>query len=448
MTPLGIVLLVGVPLAAGAAAAALSQRWRHLLAALGLLAAVAGTLVTRGAAPLAAGEAVLSLSAIARLELGFVAAMGLVLLGYHRLAGRSSPLPALLPLLFASVAAGSLFTRDLLVAASFLQLAALIASVLMIGEQPEWGASLAGAIYLVLSALGGMALLFGFVLADVQRISPGGLVTVPFVVAALSVGLALQLGAAPLHAWLPNAFQRAGPGAVALAVGLVGPATLGLLLQALAAHPQLVVDERVNRLLTYGGLGTAAFGAVVALAPNKLRRTLGYVLVADLGYVLVGMATYTRIGVAGAVLHMAHRALLALILVAAATEVESEHRASEDEPVAPYMWGTLAVACLTLSGVPPLSGFAANWAIYQAVSLSDWRLAAALAGSSVVCLLATLSALGRQRRSYPLPWRRPRPAETYLMTLVAFAALWGLVPGPALGAIHAAVSELPFLKPF
>jgi formate hydrogenlyase subunit 3/multisubunit Na+/H+ antiporter MnhD subunit len=448
MTPLGIALLVGAPLAAGGAAAVVPARWRHQVAAAGLLAALAGTVVSRGAAPLAAGEATLSLSAIARLELAFVAAMGLALLAYHRLARRPAPLPALLPPLFASVAAGTLFARDLLVAASFLQLAALIAALVMIGEQPEWGAGLAGAIYLVLSALGGMALLFGFVLADVQRISPGGLVTVPFVVAALSVGLALQLGAAPLHAWLPNAFQRAGASAVTLAVGLVGPATLGLLLQALTAHPQLVVDERVNGLLMVGGLLTAVFGCVVALAPNKLRRTLGYVLVADLGYVLAGMATYTRIGVAGAVLHMAHRALLALVLVAAATELEREHRASEDEPVAPYMWATLLVACLSLTGVPPLSGFAANWAIYQAVALTDWRLAAALAGSSVVCLLAALSALGRQRRSYPLPWRRPRPAEAYVMALAAFAALWGLVPGPALGAVHAAVSELPFLKPF
>jgi hypothetical protein len=66
----------------------------------------------------------------------------------------------------------------------------------------------------------------------------------------------------------------------------------------------------------------------------------------------------------------------------------------------------------------------------------------------VACLLAVLAALGRVRRPYPTPWRAPRPTEIYLMSLAAFAALWGLAPGPALGAIHHAVSQLPFLKPF
>ena len=447
MTPLGLLLIVGVPLGAGAASALLPRRQAHGVAGASLLLMLLGVALTAGVAPLAVGETELSLTPIGRLELGYVAVMGLALLGYHFVSGRTAPLPALLPPLAAAVAAGTLFTRDLLVAASFLQLAALIAALLMIGELPEWGASLAGAIYLVLSALGGMALLFGFVLADLQRLSPGGLVTIQFVVAALTVGLGLQWGAAPLYAWVPNAFQRAGPASTTLAVSLIGPATLGLLLQALSARPQLVADERVNGFLTMGGLATAAFGAFAALAPGKPRRALGYLLVADLGYVLVGMSTYSRIGVAGAALHMAHRGLVAFLLLAAAHELERESMDSS-EPAAPYTWGTLLLAALALTGVPPLAGFAANWAVLQAASLVDWRLAATLAVLSAVSLAAALSAVGRLRGSYPLPWRRPRPVERYLMAVAALAALWGLAPGPALGAIHRAVSELAFVRPF
>ncbi|MGI8424982.1 MAG: proton-conducting transporter membrane subunit [Chloroflexota bacterium] len=447
MTPLGLALLVALPLVAGAAAAVLPRRAAHATAGVTLALMLLGAFVTRGAAPLAVGETELTLSSIGRLELGFIALVGLAMLGYHYLAGRMAPLPALLPPLAASIAAGTLFTRDLLVAASFLQLAALIAALLMIGEQPEWGASLAGAIYLVLSALGGMALLFGFVLADVQRLSPGGLVTLQFVVAALTVGFALQWGVAPLHAWLPNAFQRAGPASTALAISLLGPATLGLLLQALSVLPQLVADERVNGFLTVGGLATAAFGAVAALAPSKPRRALGYLLVSDLGYVLVGMSTYSRIGVAGAALHMAHRSVAALLLLAAAHELERDTLQS-DEPAAPYSWAALVLGVLALTGVPPLAGFAANWAVLQAASLVDWRLAVALSVTSGLALVGGLSAVGRMRTSYPLPWRAPRPVERYLLALAALTALWGLAPGPALGAIHRAVSQLAFVKSY
>ena len=446
MTPVALALLVALPLGAAACAALLPRRWAYAVASLSLVATILGALTSRGAGPLAIAQTALSLTPIGRIELLFIAVMSLALLGYHYVAQRLAPLPALLPPLVAAISAGALFVNDLLVAASFLQLAVLITSLLMIGEQPEWGASVAGAIYLVLSALGGVALLFGFVLADVQRLSPGGIVTIPFVVATLTVGLALQWGAAPLHAWLPNAFQRAGPAATVLAISLIGPATLGLLLQALSVLPQLVSDERVNGFLTLGGLFTAAFGAVASLAPGKPRRVLGYVLVSDLGFVLAGTSTYTRIGVAGAALHMAHRGLAAFAMLAAAHELEQAPRTSE--PPAPYLWTALLVAVVALTGVPPLAGFAADWAVLQALSLIDARLAIGLALCAVVALVGALSALARVRRDFPAPWRPPNRVETYVLGSAAVAATWAIVPGPALGALHAAVSQLSFLKAF
>jgi len=319
----------------------------------------------------------------------------------------------------------------------------------MIVELRDWQSSVAGATYLILSSLGGVALLFGFVLIDVQTLSPGGLVTIPFVVAVMSVGIALQWGVAPVHYWLPNTFQRAGPVSAAVAAGVLGPATLGLLIQALSASPQLVVDERVNGYLTYGGLFTAVFGAVAALAPGRFRRRIGYSLVSDLGFVLVGMATYTRIGVAGAALHLVHRSLLALVLVGTAAEMERVERASDEcGTPAPYLWGSCMLGALSLLALPPLSGFAGAWAVYQAVSLNDWHVALVLAAASVTCLAALLTGLGETRRESIRPWRRPRAVEVWLMALSAFTASWGFAPGLFLGAIHAAVRQLPFLKPF
>jgi formate hydrogenlyase subunit 3/multisubunit Na+/H+ antiporter MnhD subunit len=448
MTLFSLGLLVVAPVALGALGGAVPRRAAHGLALLAMGAVLAGVLLTVPGTPLTVGNTDLGLTAIGRLELGYLAVMGMLLSTYHFLSRRTSALPILLPLIIAAIAAGRAFGPGLLVAASLLQLAAILTSVLMIGEQPDWQAGVAGAIYLTLSALGGMALLFGLVLADLQRLSPGGQVTVPFVVAVLSVGFALQWGVAPLYFWLPNAFQRAGPGAAAVAVCIAGPATLGLLIQSLSALPQLVADESVNRLLMLGGLGTAAFGAGAALAPAKLRRTLGYILVADLGLVIAGLATFSRIGLTGATLHMAHRCLVALLLLAAAAELERVDRgAPDDGRPAPYLWGTLLVGSLVLVGVPPFSGFAATWAVLQALTLSDGRLVLALGATSLVCLAAVLTSLGRLRRSYPRPWRPPTAVEVSLMGLALFAALWGLVPGPALEAVHRAAAELPFLKP-
>jgi formate hydrogenlyase subunit 3/multisubunit Na+/H+ antiporter MnhD subunit len=209
------------------------------------------------------------------------------------------------------------------------------------------------------------------------------------------------------------------------------------------------VDERVNAYLTYGALLTALFGAFATLAPGRLRRRLGYAMVSDIGFVLAGIATYTRIGVAGAVLHLAHRSLVALVLAAAASELQPvEGEGERCSASAPYLWGALLLGVLGLLTLPPLSGFAASWAIFQAVSLAGWRAALVLALASVICFGALLSGLGGIRRAYSWPWRRPRVSEAYLLALAAFTVLWGLVPAPYLGAIHSAVSQLTFLKPF
>lgn len=480
MTYSALILLIGVPVALGAAIGLVGRRpASHWLAspltALAMVSVAAGAILTTPGTPLVLAGTPLSLSRIGRLELIFLAGLvGLLVLYLAVRAQRFALLP-LLPPLVAAVAAGRAFDAQLLVAAAFVQLAALLASVVMIGERLEWQASVAGAAYLVLSALGGMALLFGLVLADLQRISPGGLVTIPFVVAVLTIGFALLWGAAPLHFWVPNTAEHAGHVGVIVAVGVVGPATLGLLLQALAAMPQLVSGEREQVLFLNAAVAMAWFGALAALAPGPLRRVLGYALVSDIAFVIAGTATLTRIGVVGAVAHVAHRSLVTLVLFGAAAELEQNDREARLLPAvpaaasaggtgsadgagdarsgagpcaAPYMWLTLLLGTLTLLGVPPLGGFAADWAVYQAVALQDWRLSIGLAGAALVCLCALLAALGRARQEYPRPWRRPRPAEWLLMGLACVAALWGLAPGPLLGAIHGAVSQLAFLKPF
>ena len=152
---------------------------RHGLAVLAMGAVLAGVLLTVPGTPLTVGNTDLGLTAIGRLELGYLAVMGMLLLtAYHFLSRRTSALPILLPLILAAIAAGRAFGPGLLVAPPSC-CSAILTSVLMIGEQPDWQAGVAGAIYLTLSALGGMALLFGLVLADLQRLSPGGQVTVP-----------------------------------------------------------------------------------------------------------------------------------------------------------------------------------------------------------------------------------------------------------------------------
>ena len=267
-------------------------------------------------------------------------------------------------------------------------------------------------------------------------------------VAVLSVGFALQWGVAPLYFWLPNAYQRAGPGAAAVAVCIAGPATLGLLIQSLSALPPAGGRRVGQPPADAGGPGDGRLRGGGALAPAKLRRTLGYILVADLGLVIAGLATFSRIGLTGATLHMAHRRLVALLLLAAAAELERVDRgAPDDGRPAPYLWGTILVGSLVLVGVPPFSGFARH--LGRAAGPDPLGRAPG-AGPG-----RHLSGLPRRRPHLPgappaqLPPPLAPPPQRWRCPdgTGPLRALWGSSPGRPWRPVHRAAAGLPFLKP-
>lgn len=184
---------------------------------------------------------------------------------------------------------------------------------------PGWRAASA---YLTLGSLGLVTIVAGLSLADVLRVSPGGLVTEPFVIAVLAAGFALAIGLPPLHLWVPVVAWRPSAGSASLALGVVAPAAVGYLVQVLAGIPQLGGAALTSRLLTVGGLIACVVGAMGAASPGRMGRRVGYAAIAGIGPVLLGLGTGTRIGAAGAMVALAHHAVCTIILVTCAEGVE------------------------------------------------------------------------------------------------------------------------------
>ncbi|MSQ43586.1 MAG: hypothetical protein EXR45_05185 [Chloroflexi bacterium] len=410
-----------------------------------------------------------SLPAIGRLQILVISVGGALISIYHVLTRRQGEVAVIASLVVAATSASAFAGDSLRVAGAGVHLAVLLVAMLMATERDDWQGRVAGTAYLTMASIGAITLVAGFALADVQKVSPGGLVTDAFVVAVLSTGFALSIGIVPLYFWVPSASQRPGAGASMLALAVVVPSSLGLMLATLTALPQLSGPITSSHLLTIGGLLTAICGAVGTLAPGRLRRRIGYALMGNLGAVLLGFGTSTRIGVAGALVALAHHCLVAIVLMGAATEIETPPTSSDqalgddDEAerdrrldlrpisIAREQGWVARVAfvlgAIAMSGVPPFGGFASRWAVMQALVLSDWRLAFALGIASLVTTYALLVSVPA-RRMVVGSRQISGAAERFLFVLSVAACLWGFLPGNILDVAHSATSQLTFLKPF
>nr|WMI34820.1 NADH dehydrogenase subunit 2 [Sardinops sagax] len=208
------------------------------------------------------------------------------------------------------------------------------------------------------------------------------------VASALAVAaLALKVGLAPMHFWLPEVLQG-----ITLTTGLILStwqklAPFALILQiASNAHPYLLTALAVSSTLV-GGWG--------GLNQTQLRKILAYSSIAHLGWMIL---------VAQMAPQMTLMALVAYIAMTAAAFLTLNNVNSTKTITLASAWTkapTLtALACLillSLGGLPPLTGFMPKWLILQEVTNQGFPLTA-----TVMAMTALLSLYFYLRLSYAM----------------------------------------------
>jgi len=141
---------------------------------------------------------------------------------------------------------------------------------------------------------------------------------------------------------------------------------------------------------------TLLYAGAMAMIQTGIKRLLIYSTVSQLGYVLLGIALTSPLGVAGGLMHFVNHMMLKNILFLAAgcilaqVHVESLNKLGGLGRKMPYTFGLFLFAGLSLSGLPPLNGFASKWLIYQATFQSGHYL---LGLSALMSSLFTLAAV-------------------------------------------------------
>nr|WNH22896.1 NADH dehydrogenase subunit 2 [Halichoeres maculipinna] len=256
--------------------------------------------------------------------------------------------------------------------------------------------------------------------------------THPLPLTIMIMALALKIGLAPVHSWLPEVLQGLN-----LTTGLILStwqklAPFALLLQL---HPSN------SPLLVILGVASTLVGGWGGLNQTQLRKILAYSSIAHLGWMVLILQFAPSLTLL---------ALLTYFVMTFSTFLVFKFNSSTTINALATSWAKApAITCLapllllSLGGLPPLTGFMPKWLILQELAKQDLAPTA-----TVAALSALLSLYFYLRLSYALtltmapnsvtgmaPWRLSTTQLTLPLATSATAAMLLLPLTPAVMAL-------------
>jgi multicomponent Na+:H+ antiporter subunit A len=249
---------------------------------------------------------------------------------------------------------------------------------------------------LLVTTLGGLAMLVGLVLLSVEAGTaslseliaspPQGAAVAP-AIALVLVGILSKSAIVPFQFWLPGAM--AAPTPVSAYLHAAAMVKAGIYLAARLAPGYADVPGWRETLVVLGVL-TMLLGGIRALRQTDLKLLLAHGTVSQLGFLMVfaGWGTAPAAIAAAALLlsHALFKSSLFLVvgIVDHGCGTRDLRRISGFGRRAPVLVGASALAVLSMAGLPPALGFVGKEAAYAAllgeVAAGSWQAGAALVG--------------------------------------------------------------------
>nr|AUW54708.1 NADH dehydrogenase subunit 2 [Rhinichthys cataractae] len=250
-------------------------------------------------------------------------------------------------------------------------------------------------------------------------------VTNPIASAMIITALALKIGLAPMHFWMPEVLQG-----LDLLTGLILSTWQKLAPLALIVQTAQAIDPL---LLTTLGLMSTLVGGWGGLNQTQLRKVLAYSSIAHMGWMIIILQYAPQLTLLALLTYIFMTSAAFLTLkTSSATKVDTLATIWSKSPV---LTTTTALTLLSLGGLPPLTGFMPKWLILQELAKQDLPLIA-----TMMALAALLSLYFYLRLCYAMtltispntitsttPWRSQATQASLPLALSTVMAL-GLLP--------------------
>ena len=213
------------------------------------------------------------------------------------------------------------------------------------------------------------------VLAQRCPLLPMGVQTLAFL--GFFLAFIIKLPSFPFHTWLPDAHVEAPtPISMILAGLLLKMGSYGLFRICIGFFPQVVVHY--GWLIMSLGCFNIVWAAMACLVQQDMKRIIAFSSVSHMGFILLGMGALSAAAINGAIFQMlSHGFISAMLFFMVGCVYERTHTRQLPEiggglaqamPTLFYFW---MFACLANLGLPALSGFVAETAIYYG-AFTSW----------------------------------------------------------------------------
>lgn len=285
-----------------------------------------------------------------------------------------------------------------------------------------------------------------------------GLSTLSWALLLVFAGGAGKSAMFPLHIWLPDAME--GPTPVSALIHAATMVVAGVYLVARLFPIFAISAPDALHIIAYIGAFTALFAAVIACTQTDIKRVLAYSTISQIAYMMfaLGVAGWGEgqtEGFTASIFHLFTHAFFKALLFLGAGAIIHAIQSNEMKDMGglrkalPITHITFLVACLSISGIPPFSGFFSKEAILSAASHSNMLV------YYVGLFTSGLTAFYMFRLYFRIFWYKPvqdhhnHEKHTWamnsaLLVLVLGAAFAGLIP---FGSFVSATGS-PILLPF
>lgn len=216
------------------------------------------------------------------------------------------------------------------------------------------------------------------------------------------IGFGVLAGVFPFHNWSPD-----GHVAAPTAVSMIHAGVLMKVgaFAALRAGMQLLPEGAQTHLpwIVFLTLINVVYGALIAFRQRDFKYVIGFSSVSHMGLVSMGWATMNLTGMTGAGIQMfSHGAMTALFFGCVGMVYDRAH--TRDIPslggfmkVMPWVGVAFVIGGLTSMGMPGLSGFIAEFPIFQGMWAASEQISLQIGGFALgnyYSVIVVLSALG------------------------------------------------------
>nr|YP_010948052.1 NADH dehydrogenase subunit 2 [Stomias boa]WMI35080.1 NADH dehydrogenase subunit 2 [Stomias boa] len=246
---------------------------------------------------------------------------------------------------------------------------------------------------------------------------------IPTTIAMLA--LALKVGLAPVHFWLPEVLQG-----LDLTTGLILSTWQKLAPFALIVQVAPSVD---SRLLIALGLASTFIGGWGGLNQTQLRKILAYSSIAHLGWMTLVVQFAPSIALLNLFLYIAMTSMAFLALKT--YDCMNLNDLATSWAKSPALGAMLTPVLLSLGGLPPLSGFMPKWLVINEMVKQGLQLPATVAALSAllslyyylrICYAVTLTSPPNTLVK-TAPWRL-HPSQSHLFLAFASVVALGILP--------------------